>query len=114
MHFKPNVQKNFSHRMGKPTICIDENKGTDQLRSNTGSFVYGFQALKVRLTSSMNCIKAKSLVWSLLIVLEVPHNYMSHKFVDDENKRFIMLLQEDIVLKTKEVLLSAAECLVFY
>ena len=24
----------MSHRMGKPTICIGENKGTDQLRSN--------------------------------------------------------------------------------
>ena len=25
---------NMSHRMGKPTICIGENKGADQLRSN--------------------------------------------------------------------------------
>ena len=24
----------MSHRMGKPTICIKENKGSDQLRSN--------------------------------------------------------------------------------
>ena len=24
----------FSHCMGKPTICIGENKGADQLRSN--------------------------------------------------------------------------------
>ena len=25
---------NMSHRMGKPTICIGENRGADQLRSN--------------------------------------------------------------------------------
>ena len=25
---------NVSHRMGKPTICIGENKGAGQLRSN--------------------------------------------------------------------------------
>ena len=24
----------MSHRMGKPTICIGENKGADQLRGN--------------------------------------------------------------------------------
>ena len=27
-------QEYMSHRMGKPTICIGENKGADQLRSN--------------------------------------------------------------------------------
>ena len=27
-------QNNLSYHMGKPTICIDENKGADQLRSN--------------------------------------------------------------------------------
>ena len=27
-------KQHLSHRMGKPTICIGENKGADQLRSN--------------------------------------------------------------------------------
>ena len=29
-----NYDKHMSRRMGKPTICIGENKGADQLRSN--------------------------------------------------------------------------------
>ena len=29
-----NVAINMSHPMGKPTICIGENKGADQLRGN--------------------------------------------------------------------------------
>ena len=28
------MQKDLSHPMGKPTICIGENKGADQLRGN--------------------------------------------------------------------------------
>ena len=32
--FTSNVVKHLSHLMGKPTICIGENKGADQLRSN--------------------------------------------------------------------------------
>ena len=34
----------MSCRMGKPTICIGENKGADQLRSN---FVFAIQPLTI-------------------------------------------------------------------
>ena len=30
----PRRKRDLSHPMGKPTICIGENKGADQLRSN--------------------------------------------------------------------------------
>ena len=29
-----NFSLDMSHQMGKPTICLSENKGADQLRSN--------------------------------------------------------------------------------
>ena len=32
--FSYHMGRNLSHLMGKPTICIGENKGADQLRSN--------------------------------------------------------------------------------
>ena len=32
--FRKNTTKHLSRLMGKPTICICENKGTDQLRGN--------------------------------------------------------------------------------
>ena len=33
MTFPPTIRNNMSLRMGKPTICLVENKGADQLRS---------------------------------------------------------------------------------
>ena len=47
--------------MGKPTICIGENKGVDQLRSNCKAD----QRLCFRYTDSIICLLSKSKISSL-------------------------------------------------
>ena len=46
----------MSHHMGKPTICIGENKGADQLRSNCEAD----QRLCFRYSDSTNPLLLKS------------------------------------------------------
>ena len=52
----------MSHRMGKPTICIGENKGTDQLRS----ICEADQRLCCRYADSTIPLLSKSKISSLL------------------------------------------------
>ena len=49
----------MSHHMGKPTICIDENKGADQIRSEAD------QRLCFRYTDSTRPLLSKSKIYSL-------------------------------------------------
>ena len=51
----------MSHRMGKPTICICENKGADQLRSNCEAD----QRLCFRYTDRTDHLLSKSKISSL-------------------------------------------------
>ena len=58
---KPSADFNMSRLMGKPTICIGENKGTDQLRSNCEAD----QRLCFRYTDSTIPLLSKSKISSL-------------------------------------------------
>ena len=56
------IQYHMSRRMGKPTICIGKNKGTDQLRSNCEAD----QRLCFRYSNSTIPLLVKSKICSLL------------------------------------------------
>ena len=63
----------MSHRMGKPTICIGENKGADQLRSNCEAD----QRLCFRLIALFSLSKCLSLFCLMLkcSTLWLPYNF---------------------------------------
>ena len=57
----PGIESNRSRHMGKPTICIGENKGADQLRSNCEAD----QRLCFRYTDSTIPLHSQSKISSL-------------------------------------------------
>ena len=98
--------------MGKPTICIGENKGTDQLRSNCEadqrlSFRYSDSTIPLLLNPKFQASSSFLCLYKSVCVRPVrkPHCWFSHEAAHVESSRVRTLLPTGCVVSCKTKLL---------